>query len=107
MIFRELDTPAYLFRCFSEGAAEYLRANPGLMPVIRSVSVAYREEKKEACTAVAVARDLERLMKDVGKTAEIKVTAMRPVVRETGVVFDPASGQYSKLLTQGLEEIVL
>lgn len=77
------------FRSLTEESEAFFKANPRLPSVVRAVSAAYQGEQVDECTVIEVAKDLERSLKIVAETKEIRVHAMRFEVREAGRYVDP------------------
>lgn len=90
------------FRARTESARTYLNEHPLLAHVVRTISAAYRGEKRDECTVVSVAEDLERILRIVSGTTRIAVTAMRQERREVLRFLDS-----STLTTKAVSETVL
>jgi hypothetical protein len=99
-----------VFRSLDEDAVAFYEARPRLPGVVRALSLAYAaefaNERVEACTVVAVARDLEKALRIVAGTREISVKPMRYEYREGEKFFDPRTGTTTRLVEQVLAEIV-
>lgn len=105
LIYEEGAPCPFLFRSLSARAEAWFAEHRELCAVVRAVSAIYRKEKVEACTAIAVARDLESSLRTVARTEALTVKAMRFENREAGIVFDPSTGSLSPLVQRVLVEI--
>lgn len=100
------DEGPLLFRSLNDRGVELFEEKPILRTAVRALSDIYRGEKVNECTAVSVAKDLERMLKTMAPKVAITAKAMRYRTKEVGTVYDPRTQRMMTLVEQELVEIV-